>query len=173
VEELVPNVMSLGGVQKVLQNLLNEGVSIRDLLTIVETLADYAPVVRNSDLLTEYVRQRLARTITQKYQLSDGTIPLMTVDRQVEDAIASSIQEVDQEQYLSLEPSIAQRIITQISRSIETFGKNNFQPVFLCSPTVRAHLKKLTERFFPQLAIISHNEITPEAKIQSLGVLTV
>ncbi len=173
VEELVPGLLSLGGVQKVLQNLLKEGVSVRDLLTVVETLADYAPGTRNQDLLTEYVRQRLARTITRKYQLDDGSIPLMTVDRQVEDVISSSLREMDHEQYLAIEPGMAQRIITQISRAMEVFGKMNFQPVFLCSPAIRSHLKRLTERFFPQLAIISHNEITPEARIHSLGVLNI
>jgi flagellar biosynthesis protein FlhA len=96
----------------------------------------------------------------------------MTVDKQIEDAISSSVQRMEQEQYLALEPSLAQKIITQISRSVEVFGKMNFQPVLLCSPAVRSHLKRLTERFFPQLAIISHNEITPEARIHSLGVVT-
>jgi len=172
VEELVPNVLSLGGVQKVLQNLLREGISVRDLLTIVEALADYGPFTRNTDLLTEYVRARLARTITKKYQLEDGSLPLMTIDKRIEDAIAGSIQQTDQEQYLALEPSTAQKIITQISRAIEQFTKLNFHPVLLCSPAIRTHLKKLTERFFPHLAIISHNEIAPEAKIHSLGVLT-
>ena len=172
VEELVPNLLSLGGVQKVLQNLLKEGISIRDLLTIVETLADYAPGTRNPEILTEYVRQRLARTITRKLQLEDGSLPLMTVDRNIEDAIIGSLREMDQEQYLAMEPTTAQKIITQISRAIENFSKLNFQPVFLCTPACRSHLKRLTERFFPNLAIISHNEITPEAKIHSLGVLT-
>jgi len=172
VEELIPNLLSVGGLQKVLHNLLKENISVRDLLTIVECLADYAPATRNTDVLTEYVRQRLARSITKKYQIDDGSIPLMTVDKQIEDAIASSLQSSEQEQYLAMAPSIAQKIITQTSRAIEVFAKMNFQPVLLCSPGIRGHLKKLTERFFPQLAIISHNEITPDARIHSLGVLT-
>jgi flagellar biosynthesis protein FlhA len=172
VEELVPNVLNLGAVQKVLQNLLREGISIRDLLTIVEALADYGLATRNTDMLTEYVRARLARTITKKYQLEDGSVPLMTVDKRIEDVIAGSVHQAEQDQYLALEPSTAQKIITQISRAIELFTKMNFHPVLLCSPAIRTHLKKLTERFFPHLAIISHNEIAPEAKIHSLGVLT-
>jgi len=173
VEELVPNILSVGQVQKVLQNLLRENVSIRDLLTILETLADYGPSISNTDVLTEYVRQGLARSITKQYQLEDRSLPLMTVDKTIEDIIVSSIHRTDQETYLSLDPSIAQKIITEFSRSNETFGRMNVQPVVLCSPVVRPHLKRLTERFFPNLAVLSHNEIAPEAKIQSLGAVKV
>ncbi len=173
VEELVPGLLSVGQVQKVLQNLLRENVSIRDLLTILESLADYAPMVQNTDILTEYVRQSLARTITKQYQLEDGKLPLMTLDKSIEDLISGSIQRADQETYLSLDPGTAQKIITEISRANESFARLNFQPVLLCSPVVRPHLKKLTERFFPNLAILSHNEISSEAKIQSLGTVKV
>ncbi|MBI4773283.1 MAG: flagellar biosynthesis protein FlhA [Deltaproteobacteria bacterium] len=173
VEELVPNILSVGQVQKVLQNLLRENVSIRDLLTILETLADYGHSISNTDVLTEYVRQGLARTITKQYQLEDRSLPLMTLDKTIEDIIVSSIHRTEQETYLSLDPSIAQKIITEFSRSNETFGRMNVQPVVLCSPVVRPHLKRLTERFFPNLAILSHNEIAPEAKIQSLGAVKV
>jgi flagellar biosynthesis protein FlhA len=173
VEELVPGLLSVGQVQKVLQNLLRENVSIRDLLTILESLADYAAMVQNTDILTEYVRQSLARTITKQYQLEDGKLPLMTLDKSIEDLITGSIQRADQETYLALDPITAQKIITEISRANESFARLNFQPVLLCSPVVRPHLKKLTERFFPNLAILSHNEISSEAKIQSLGTVKV
>ena len=173
VEELVPSILSVGQLQKVLQNLLRENVSIRDLLTILETLADYGPSISNTDVLTEYVRQGLARTITKQYQLEDRSLPLMTVDKTIEDVIVNSIHRTEQETYLSLDPNIAQKIITEFSRSNETFARMNVSPVVLCSPVVRPHLKKLTERFFPNLAILSHNEIAPEAKIQSLGAVKV
>ncbi len=172
VEELVPHLLSVGQVQKVLQKLLKENVSIRDLQTILETLADYASGVQNMDVLTEYVRHRLARTITKQYQLQDGSLPLMTVDKTVEDVLAGALHRTDQEVYLTLDPNTAQKIITAVSRAVEQFARLNFNPLLLCSPVVRPHLKKLTERFFPTLAVLSHNEIAPEAKLQSLGTVT-
>jgi flagellar biosynthesis protein FlhA len=171
VEELIPNLLSLGGVQRVLQNLLREQVSIRDLLTIVETLADCAPVTKNLDILTEYVRQKLARSITKQYVTPAGDIALMTVDNEIEELITNAVQHTDHESYLSLEPGVAQRILTQINKALEKFSRVNYQPVILCSPGIRSHLKKLTERFLPALVVLSHNEIDKRAKLKSLGVI--
>ncbi len=172
VEELVPNLLALGGVQKTLQNLLKEQVSIRDLLSIVETLADYAPITKNVDILTEYVRQRLARNITKQYETPEGDIPLMTIDAEIEELVNNAIQHAEHESYLSLEPALAQKILAQLNKAMEKFTSMNYQPIILCSPGTRPHLKKLTERFIPALVVLSHNEIDKRAKLKSLGVVS-
>jgi flagellar biosynthesis protein FlhA len=172
IEELIPNLLSLGGVQKVLQNLLKEHVSVRDLLTIVETLADYAPITKNLDILTEYVRQRLARSITKLYETPEGELALMTLDTEIEELISNAVQHTEHESYLSLEPALAQKIISQLTRSIEKFTSMNYQPLILCSPGVRPQLKRLTERFLPTLVVLSHNEIDKRVKLKSLGVVS-
>ncbi len=170
VEELVPNLLSLGGVQKTFQNLLKEQVSIRDLLSIVETLADYAPITKNVDILTEYVRQRLARSITKQYKTPEGDIPLMTLDAEIEELVNNAIQHTEHESYLSLEPALAQKILAQLNKAMGKFTSMNYQPIILCSPGIRPHLKKLTERFIPTLVVLSHNEIDKRVKLKSLGV---
>jgi flagellar biosynthesis protein FlhA len=172
IEELIPNLLSLGGVQKVLQNLLKEHVSIRDLLTVVETLADYAPITKNLDILTEYVRQRLSRSITKLYETPEGELALMTLDTEIEELISNAVQHTEHESYLSLEPALAQKIISQLTKSIEKFTSMNFQPLILCSPGVRPQLKRLTERFLSTLVVLSHNEIDKRVKLKSLGVVS-
>ncbi len=171
VEELVPHLLSLGDVQKVLQNLLREQVSIRDLLTIFETLADYGPVTKNITHLTEYVRQRLARTIVKQYQGEDERIRLISLDPRIENRISETIQHTEKESYLSLEPQLAQKILRQIRRAVEEFLKANLQPIMLCSPLIRPHIKRLTERFLPRLVVLSHNEIPENITIQSQGMV--
>ncbi|MDH4224726.1 MAG: flagellar biosynthesis protein FlhA, partial [Deltaproteobacteria bacterium] len=171
VEELVPNVLSLGVVQKTLQNLLRERVSIRDMHTILETLADYGTMTKDPDLLTEYVRQSMARTITRQYQTPDGLLPLVALAQQMEDHLADAIQTTPQGSYLGLDPEIAQTIIKSIEGQMERFSAFNYQPIVLCSPLIRPHLKRLTERFMPNLVVLSHNEISPDVRIESLGVV--
>ena len=170
VEELMPNLMSLGGVLKVLQNLLREGVSIRDLRTILETLADSAPHVQDLDLLTEYVRQSLARQISVAIADDNDTISIITLDHAVEEAIQNSVQPNGQGSILVLEPKKARIILEGIGKQIAEFKGGN-TPVLLCPPSIRHHVKKLTERYFPNLAVLSHNEITSKVKIQSLGTV--
>jgi flagellar biosynthesis protein FlhA len=114
VEELIPNLLSLGVIQKVLQNLLKERVTMRDLLTIVEALADYAPVTKDPEVLTEYVRQRLARSIVKQYETPEGVLPLITIDQQMEDLLRDKVQRSDYGSYLSLDPGLAQKILTSI-----------------------------------------------------------
>ncbi|HEX2226604.1 MAG TPA: flagellar biosynthesis protein FlhA [Candidatus Binatia bacterium] len=166
IEELIPHHMSLGGIQKVLQNLLREEVPIRDLLTIVETLADYAPNSKDSDELTEHVRQALARTITASFRGPEGLIPVMTIDPRIERMIRERAQEG-----INLEPQAAQRIMTAVQQAVEVFGKRGLLPVFLTAAGVRRHLRQLISHYLPQIAVISHNEIAAGVKIQSLGVL--
>jgi flagellar biosynthesis protein FlhA len=166
IEELIPHHMTLGGIQKVLQNLLREEVPVRDLLTIVETLADHAPHSKDTDELTEYVRQALARTITASFRGPDGLIPVMTIDPQIERMIRERAQEG-----VNLEPQAAQRIMTAVQQAVETFGKRGLLPVFLTASSVRRHLRQLISHYLPQIAVLSHNEIAGTVKIQSLGVL--
>jgi flagellar biosynthesis protein FlhA len=171
VEELIPTVLSLGVVQKVLQNLLRERVSVRDMHSTLETLADMGPVTKDPDLLTEYVRQNMARTITRQYQTPDGTLPLISLSQQIEDQLANSIQTTQQGTYLGLDPELAQNIIQNIEGQLERFSVLNYQPILLCSPLIRPHVKKLTERFIPNLIVLSHNEIANDVRIESLGLV--
>jgi flagellar biosynthesis protein FlhA len=172
VEELVPNNLSLGVVQRVLQNLLRERVSIRDLLTIVETLADYAPLSKEPDILTEYVRQKLARSIAKQYETAEGTLPVVALEQKIEDLLREKVVRGEQGTYLSLEPAVAQKILMSINQTLDRVTQLNTQPVILCSPGIRRHLKKLLDRFLPQIAVLSHGEITPQTKIQSLGMVS-
>lgn len=172
VEELTPNLLSLGAIQKVLQNLLKERVSIRDLLSIVEALADYAPLTKDPDILTEYVRQRLARSIIKQYETPEGVLPVIALDQGIEDILREKIQKGEYGMALSLEPNLVQRIIVSLNQILERCLHLNYQPILLCSPVVRRHLRKLIERFFPNLAVLSHSELIPQIKIQSLGTIS-
>ena len=171
VEELVPSLLSLGVVQKTLQNLLRERVSIRDLHTILETLADYGGLTKDANLLTEYVRQAMARPITRQYQTADGQLPLITLSQEIEDQIAHSIQDTGHGTYLGLAPEISQALINKIEEMMELFAVNNYNPILLCSPLIRPHVKHLIERFLPNLAVLSHNEISQDVRIECLGVV--
>jgi flagellar biosynthesis protein FlhA len=166
VEELVPHHLTIGGVQKVLQNLLREEVPIRDLLTIIESLADHAPQTKSTDELTEHVRQALSRTITATYSSAEGVIPLMTVDPQIEKIIRDSLQEGQ-----PIDPQTTQRIIHGVQRAVETFTAKGLMPIFLTTASVRRHLQQLLSRYVSQITILAHSEITDGVKIQSLGVM--
>lgn len=172
VDELIPNLLNLGTVLRVVKSLLKEGVSIRDMRTILESLADYASLTKDPDVLTEFVRQGLGRFIVDQYKLEDDTLFLVTIDREIEDLIAEAIQPSDQGSYLAIEPAIAQQIITSVRTLSERFGMSGAQPVLLASPSIRRHVRKLIERFVPHMAVLSHNEIPQNVKIQSLGVVS-
>lgn len=171
VEELVPNQLSVGGVQKVLQNLLRERVSIRDLLTICETLADFALVNKDPEILTEFVRQKIARSIVNPYMEKNGDLPVLTLAAQVEDIIRESIQRSDHGAFLTLEPTMAQRLLDSIQQSVEKVAAEGYQPIILCSPTTRRHLRQFLERFLPQIMVLSHGELTSQTKVRSLGTI--
>ena len=170
VEELVPTVLSLGTIMRVLQNLLKEGVSIRDLRTILETMADWAPATHDTDVLTEYVRHALARTISSDLAIN-GVIPVITLARPAEEAIRNAIQHKETGSYLAIDPIIAQRILDSIGKCINLF-EGGSRPVLLSAPQIRPYVRSLTERYYPALAIISHNEVVPNLKIRSLGTVT-
>jgi flagellar biosynthesis protein FlhA len=169
VEELVPNLLSLGAVQKVLQNLLQERISIRDMLTIVETLADYAPLTKDSDLLTEYVRHKLSRSIISPYIGEDGVLSLITMARDAEDVLQKGIQKTEHGSYLSIDPKVADPIINSIREEAEKVMAKNIQPILLTSPIVRRHLKKMVDHFVPSLMVLSQSELLSDMKFKSIG----
>ena len=172
VEDLVPNVLSLGQVQKVLQSLLSEEISVRDLGTILETLSEWAPIIKDSDILAEYVRQNLARPITKQFQTSEGKIPVIALNKHIEDNVADAVKQTAHGTYLALEPDMAQKLIEKIKKEMEKFSLLNYQPILLTSPGIRLHLKRLTERFIPNLVVLSHNEILPSAEVETLSVVS-
>lgn len=169
VEELVPSLMSLGMVQKVLQNLLAEKVSIRDLLTIVETLADYATMTKDPDILTEYVRQKLSRSILAEYMGGDGSLQVIVLDRKIEDLLNNSLQQNEHGAYLAVDPKMAEQIITAVRDKVEQVLNSNLQPLILCSPGIRRHLRKLTEQYVPSAVIISYAEVPYNISLKTIG----
>ena len=172
IEELIPDVLSLGKVQKVLQNLLKEHISIRDLRTILEQLADYGLTTKDTDLLTEYVRQSLARPITKQFQSADGSLSVMTLNREIEELIHGSIQKTELTSFLALEPTLAEKLLLKLQEAVEAMTPQmETSPVLLASPGIRHHLRKLVERFLPDLAVLSHSEIIPSVQIKTLKVV--
>ena len=171
VEELIPDPLPLGTVVKVLQNLLREQVSIRDLLTIFETLADEAHRTRDADILTESVRRALARGITSRYKTDDGRVPVLSLDPRLEELIANSLLQTEQGVQLVMDPRVAHAMIEGIATSIESHPEIAGQPILLTSPTARRHIFKLTNRFIPQLVVLSHNELAADANIAAVGTV--
>jgi flagellar biosynthesis protein FlhA len=171
VEELIPDLLPLGSVVRVMQSLLKEQVSIRDLLTIFETLADEAPRTKDIEVLTESVRRGMARAITSKYTTDQGNIPVMTLHPVIEEMIANSLLQTEQGVQLVMDPNTAHRLINEIARSVENHPEIAGQPILLTSPTSRRHLYKLTSRFIPQLIVLSHNELTSDADVQSVALV--
>jgi flagellar biosynthesis protein FlhA len=169
VEELVPNMLPLGIVQKVLQNLLQERISIRDMLTIVESLADYAPLTKDSELLTEYVRHRLSQSFISPHVGEDGVLRLITLAQEVEDQLLKGVQKTEQGSYLSIDPKVAEPIINSIKKEAEKAMAQDIQPILLTSPTVRRHVKKMMEHFIPSLMVLSQSELLSDMKFKSIG----
>ncbi len=172
VEELVPKLLGLGEVQKVLQNLLKEGISIRDLLTIFETLADYAATTRDTDILTEYVRQSLKRAISSKFFPANETTSVVTLDPKLEQEVMASIKQTETGAYLTLDPEKTKAIMKSVENEItklENLGKN---PIVITSPIVRMYFKRLTEDYYKDLIVVSYNEIESSIELQSVGMVT-
>jgi flagellar biosynthesis protein FlhA len=173
VEDLVPKVIPLGTLQKVLQRLLKERVSIRDILMIIETLADYLPMTKNVDILTGYVRQALGRTITRQYQNQDNTLHVMMVSPEIEEAIIRSIQHTEFESFVSPDPGVVRKFIESSQKIMGVFTSKGLTPIILTSANTRIHLKKIMERFFPNIVVLAHNEITANTNITSLGMVEI
>lgn len=171
VSDLIPDILPIGTVLKVMQNLLKEGVGIRDFRTILETLADFGSVQKDSDLLTEQVRQSLYRSISEKIKSNQGDIPLFTLDRSVEESIARAIVPGADASQLALDPKITQTILASLNEKIEEATSAGEKMVVLCSPIIRRHFKRMTEKFIPNLIVVSHNELSPEVNIRSLGTV--
>ena len=172
IEELVPKLMGVGEIQKVLQNLLEEGISIRDLVTIFETLADHAAVTRDPDILTEYVRQALKRAISSKYFLTGEVTNVVTVDPAIEQEIMNSVKNTEQGSYLSLDPERSKKIIEALGnelKKLEDMGKN---PIVITSPIVRMYFRNLAKDYYKDIIVISYNEVESNVELQSVGMVT-
>ncbi|WP_027722197.1 flagellar biosynthesis protein FlhA [Maridesulfovibrio zosterae] len=173
VEDLVPNILSLGVVQKVLQNLVRENVSIRDLLTIVEALADYGPSIQDPGQLTEYVRSHMSRTIIKPYLASDGTLPILTFGPNVDAKLNDAVRTSEGGGFLALDPGSAQQIIQSVNNAAENVMDTDGQPVLLCAPQLRSHLSQLMVRFLPTVPVISQAEIPASVRIMSAGTVEI
>lgn len=172
VDELYPKLLGIGEIQKVLQNLLKEGISIRDLLSIFETLADYAPTTRDTDILTEYVRQSLKRAISSKFFPPNETTSVVTLDPKLEQEIMGSVKQTETGAYLTLDPEKTKAIMKSVGNEtdkLESLGKN---PIVITSPIVRMYFKRLTEDYFKDLVVVSYNEIDSNIELQSVGMVT-
>jgi flagellar biosynthesis protein FlhA len=173
IEELIPSLLTIGQVQQVLRLLLKEQISIRDLKTILETLADWAPTVKHPEKLAEFVRRRLSRSITSKYLSPEGTLPLASLNPGIERALGEAVQQTDEGSYLALEPGYAQRLINRLTQVSEKFMERGLTPVVLAPGHVRAALAHFIDRFTPGIAVISHQEIAPNTRVQSLGIVAI
>lgn len=173
VDEVTPNPLAVGDIQKVLAKLLKEKVSIRNLVTIFETLADYGKLTTDTDLLTEYVRQALARQITAQYARENESLKVVTCSGRVEKVIADSVQQTEHGNYLSLDPESSESVIQSVAREIEQLSLRQETPVLLCSPPIRMYVKQLLERYFPELPVLSYNELEANVEVQSIGVVDI
>ncbi|MCB0344659.1 MAG: flagellar biosynthesis protein FlhA [Bdellovibrionales bacterium] len=171
VEEVVPNALSLGQVQQVLAGLLREGVSIRDLRSVMETLADWGPSLKSTERLIEQVRRSLARSITAKHVADDGVLKLVNMTAPLERTLTDALQVTEQGSYLALEPGVAQRFISKLKASAERFAQAGATPILLAPAALRSSIYNFTERFIPGYVVISHQEIGPSTKVQSVGVI--
>ncbi len=173
VEEVVPEPLSVGDIQKVLANLLRENISIRNLPVIFETLADYGQMTTDTNLLTEYVRQALAPQITSQYVSHDQSLKVITVSPQLEETLMSHIQQTEFGSYLSIEPELQEKIIVNLQGEVEKMLLEAEEAIIICSPAIRMHLKQLVERYFPDVVVLSYNELESHVQVQSIGVVNV
>lgn len=171
VEEVTPEPLGIGEIQKVLAKLLREKVSIRNLPVIFETLADFGKLTNDTELLTEYVRQALSAQITKQYVGNEGPLKVITVSNPTEQIISENIQQTEHGNYLTLDPETQQAIIMAVNEHIEMHALHDEQPIVLCSPTIRMYVKQILERSFPHVAVLSYNELEPNVQVQSVGVV--
>ena len=171
VDELIPSVLAIGDVQKVLAKLLREKISIRDMVTIFETLADYGTYTKDPDVLTEYVRQSLSRQITQQFSQKGETLRVITVGPGLEKKIAESVQQSDQGSYLALDPASTQSVYQKLTEQVNRLIQSGQQPVVLTSPTIRMYLRQVIERTMQDIPVLSYSELEPNVEIQSVGVV--
>ena len=172
VDEVIPELMNVGEVQKVLANLLRERISIRDMETIFEVLADYGRATKDTDILTEYIRHAMARQITQQYA-QNNTIPCVTLDSAIENRIAGAVQRTDRGSYVSLDPDTMQRLLASLHTELAKLTNMGYQPIVLTSPAVRPYFRKLVERSVEGVIVLSHAEIEQSVELQILGVVKI
>jgi flagellar biosynthesis protein FlhA len=172
VKELVPDQLPLGDVQKILQNLVRERVSIRDLVTILETIADNVHMTKDSEVLTECVRVSLSRVICKEYMNNEGIVNVITLDPQIEQLVLQSIQRTDMGSFLALDPNSGQSILTAIGNEVNKLQERGLQPIVLCAPQIRPSFRRLTDRSFPNLVVLSWNEIAPRVNVNSVGMVS-
>ena len=171
VKEIVPKVVPINLLHRVLQRLLRERISVRDLLTIIETMGEYVAMTKNADILTGYVRQALGRAITRQYQDKDGNITVMIMSPDIEDKISRSISHTEHESFVSPDPNLVKKMVGSLQKMVAAFATSGLQPIVLCSPNTRIHFRKILEKFFPNVVILAHNEISREANIKSMGMV--
>jgi flagellar biosynthesis protein FlhA len=171
VEECLNNA-NLTLIQKVLQNLIKEGIPLKDYVTIFETISDYAPSIKDPDVLTEYVRQKLNRYIVKPY-LIDGKLPALVVGDDIEETLRKSLQRTEQGVFLMIDPKIGSKIVAALTQAVERAGQKNIVPVIICSPTIRRHLRKLIERSLYYVPVVSQAEIPFEVQIDVLEVVKI
>lgn len=171
IDELIPSILTIGDVQKVLSKLLREKVSIRDLVTIFEALADHGNYTKDTDILTEYVRQSLSRQITQQFSSGSDTLRVITVGPQLEKKIAESVQQSDQGSYIALDPVSTQQIYQKLNEHVNRQIQSGQQPVVLASPTIRMYLRQIVERTMQDVPVLSYSELEPNIEVQSVGVV--
>lgn len=172
VQDLVPQQLTIGELHRVLTGMLRERISIRDMVTILETLADYAPLTKDIEILTEYVRQALSRQISKQFAPS-GTLAALALDPQLERMIAEAVQKTDQGSYVALDPSITGRIFNSLTEQMQNIGNMGHQPIVLCSPGLRLYFRKLIERLAPHVTILSYGELDPKIEVQTLGMVKI
>lgn len=172
IEELIPDLLSLGDAQRVLSNLLREQISIRDMLTILETMADYARITKDTDVLTEYVRQALRRQISKQFTGDCGKITVLTLDPSLEERLRDSVQQSDYGSYLALDPEVAQHVIDKLLYHYEDLTRKGITPIVLCAPVLRIYFKRLVDRFISNLVVLSYNEIDSSANVEVIGMVS-
>lgn len=172
VEELIPSILSIGDVQKVLANLLRERISVRDMVTILETLADYGSMTKDPEILTEYVRHALSRQISKQY-VQGNTLTCITVDPLLENTISAAVQRTEHGSYVALDPAVMQSLINNLTNELPKITNLGFQPIVLTNPGVRLYFRKLTERVAPNLIVLSYGEIEPKVEVQALGMVKI
>ncbi len=173
VEEVTPDPLNTGEIQKVLAKLLRENVSIKNLPVIFETLADFGKMTNDTELLAEYVRQSLSTQITNQYVQGKESLKVLTVSGKVEKTVAEHIQQTEHGSYLALDPDSQQAIVQSVAQQVEQLSLQEDTPIVLCSPAVRMYIKQLLERFLPQVAVLSYNELEPSVEVQSVGVVNI
>lgn len=171
VKEIVSKTVPINLLHRVLQRLLRERISIRDLLTIIETMGEYVAMTKNADILTGYVRQALGRAITKQYQDKEGNLTVIIMSPDIEDKISRSISHTEHESFVSPDPNVVKKMVSGLQKMANVFTASGLQPIVLCSPNTRIHFRKILEKFYPNMVILAHNEISREVNIKSLGMV--